>query len=668
MVNSNIYNDTFELDQINGNLILSKNSNLYEEANILLNISAIDTRKLFKTNYVTVNLTINSAKNHILSSLEPKYFVELTSESDLARDVFMLNNKKHFLIFDPKLGLNKLLYEIKYVESSTSSYSEMDLFYVDIMSGKLWMSNECLQSKIVKIFKIHILCSDVNDKLINKLITINLELKLQDSDVIISRYDQNYAEEEVENQVETFYFEIDLERLKQMGQLNIGKLPIKYELNSVRLINNKNEDESFNLAIKNDGTLILNIVNRNNLFDVNNANFILKKMSFILKNQNIKTYFIYLKYYHETISEFDRNVYTYQIDEDYSTFYSIRQIIKPTKKLIGSLKSNCKDFESTSIKLSNFNDKFKLIRNNRNSLDLISTQYLDYELKQSFHFDVLAVCKLNQTYEYLMTTKIDIYLNNVNDNLPKFLNPITSGEIFKKLIMYQPNQTYFITQLKTIDIDLTPKYSAIKYMLFKNDINADDSKCLTLKNSFDIDLNEVDGSIRLYTHHDLTKTDLSRCLFSFDLKVIAFNYLDEDEEQVKVKCKNTICFMNDLISFRLEIDMRFGQNYLNTQIHKEIVLNDLYEMKPIRIEKLDTMSLKECKLNNHEIPRDKFYFNVQNNLFHFYERNSNSSKNFINKMLECKLIDNNVQIHQQYVWLKLNFTLKKQSLLDSNEK
>ena len=678
------YSNLFELDTIKGHLSIQPKQTIDREAlaelvkpdedgkvRLLLNISAVDARKLFKTAYATLSLNILDLNDNKPEFKSEKYFIEI-DENEMSKV-----EDKYVLVFNEKAvdldaGENSSLnYDL------LSATSDLNLFFVEKSNGKIWMSsqifNRGLNSSRIDAYKLFVMCKD-NGRPYFKYTTIELNIKLNlyayDR---FEKFDLDSAPPQhssigmfLDQQMQDVYlFEFDMSRLTHLGQLNLGKLPIRFANTTQIVPSSASPTNKFDLysslAIQNDGGLILYL--KASLRDEFDFSFVEKKFSMIVNENQYKTVKIYLRPLARANEpfKFDKSLAEFNINEDVSNdYYSIRQN-KKYKRSIGVLNTSCKtnsyiqaklvDFELANLNGLKLDDLFQLeLDENESSLNLIAVENLDYEFEANYEFHVLAKCRLNQnwnnTIDYLISTRVRVNLIDLNDNKPRFTNPVASNQlVYKKLNMDQDREEaelHLLTTLSAFDIDRSAKYSTIKYLIQENSLKTQ-SSCDKLKLSLFV--NETNGE--LYFKIETSDSSMSRCLIEYDLKAIAYNYLDKSSD------------VSESVRFKLVVDLRNMNNFPLTI--KQLEFIDANSTNSIRVNYdsnkiMDLMSIQECTVNH--IPSFMFYyFSLSNGLFYFHHRIENS---FDKLKIECKLVETGLNVNgfddrsdKIYMWLEL---------------
>ncbi|CAF0722547.1 unnamed protein product [Brachionus calyciflorus] len=641
IVSNSINENMFDLDPVNGHLSILPGFDIDREKlieklkmdkiKIILNISASDSKKIFRQNFLQVSLNLLDVNDNEPIYSRPEYEIELNENNLSEIKTIVLNSKKFYFIFnetakDLDQGENSSLdYDLISIKSK-NKYDFFNLFYVEKLNGKIWISEEIFdlnRTEQFKIFNLEIMCKD-NGRPTFKFNFINLNLK-----IVFKSHDtfNGLNSLEKKSEINGFYFELDLDCLTQIGQITLGKIPLRLKNGFLQIKLENFYERFFNLTLNSDGSLILNL-NENylsNKFSLKSINFLETSIDYLNTESEAKKLKLLINFSNKKNFKFDNENYKFYFDEN------------EVEKLIGNLETNCPNLSEPEIIGENLNKNFKVLKNEK-SIEIWNKRPLDRELNEKYEFLVISKCTKDE-FEFLMTSKVLILLNDKNDNKPKFINPFRNESTFHKVLSYvdlTQDEDLFISKIEAFDLDKTD--IKLKYMLNKISLNSNCQGMFNLR----LNLNQVNGELTISNLY--TDSIFSHCQFNYDILITTFN--QNNSESIKFYIKIDLYGTN----------LIFQKNFLiqNYSIYK-INFTDEYL--------LDLFYIEQCWINNFEA-KDILNTYLDNRIFYFYPKNEFNETSIHYEEIECKL--SSTEINTQYLnpWLIVKFKQEEEDMLN----
>lgn len=135
-----------------------------------------------------------------------------------------------------------------------------------------------------------------------------------------------------------------------------------------------------------------------------------------------------------------------------------------------------------------------------------------------------------------MSTRLRIIIEDKNDHLPRFIQPVRElNQTFEFSLAYSKLDDYALVQLKASDLDASDKFALVKYSIVDNRLveRHNPSWCVDLVN-LTIYLDETNGWLYVgrsgNVNADLASNSRRWCEVEFRLRAVAVNYMAEDNE------------------------------------------------------------------------------------------------------------------------------------------
>ncbi|RNA31535.1 hypothetical protein BpHYR1_033202 [Brachionus plicatilis] len=619
---SNIEDDIFDLDPIGGHLVIKAGVCLdralwtsklkTNKVVFMLNVSAFDTKKLFKSNHMQIRVDLMDSNDNESRFSKLEYDIDIYQNQLKHFRSMTKNSQKYFLIFsqsvhdfDHEHKLSNLDYAIVDVRLDNKFFNS-HFFFMENTNGNLWLDEKIFHTNnLAHIFNVKIMVKEsARPEVKFSFIKLNLKIVKNSFDV--------YNGEPLANEIDertNYYFEVDLECLAQVGQLKIGHVYLKLLRGFLNINLEEFYQRFFNLTLSEDGSLSLSL-NENfssNKQHLKSVNFIETFFSFSTAESKSKEAAIFIQLNNQG-AEFDQKNYHLYLNENLNSI------------LIANLTSKCSQLSAAQI--IGFGQKFKAISKN-NLIELWAMEEMDAEVEELIEFLVIAKCKKNN-HDYLISTTIHLHINDLNDNYPHFVNPPSSGFTFHKILSYsdvQNNEDILLTYIQAYDSDRSNLDT--KYSLNRTSLKIS-SSCQELF-KIRLNLNKINGELSVSNLY--TESSFRHCQFYYEIEISA-----SDSE----KKQNLVFFV--------KIDL-FGPDLL---FYKQIAENET--IFKVEFESIDYFEIENCWVNDLHA-RDLMFYFVKEDYFYFYSKNKSLN---INKF-ECELTSSIVKSQHSVPWLVIEF-------------
>lgn len=622
---SNIEDDIFDLDSVNGHLAIRAGVSLdrefwasklkVDQIKFLINISIFDTNKLFRSNSIRICVNLIDLNDNEPRYPRQEYNIDVNENQLSYLNSMLIDNQNFFLIFnqsaqDSDYGNNSHLnYIIVDVKLDNKPFNS-ELFYLEKFNGKLWLNSKIFDNfNFVKFFNVKLMVKDnAMSEFKHSFVSLNIKIVKNLFEIL------NGNRVDLTNKVDkkqSYYFEADLECLTKIGQLKIGFIYLKIAKGYFNIKLSEKYSQFFNLTLGSDGSLSLSL----------NENYIQNKQKLQRLNY-IETLFLYLNAEFETKAmeifiQFNKKNF-HQFDQNNYDLY-LNENLNPS--LIANLTS-VKCMELSQARIIGFGQKFSVI-SKKKSIELWTRQKLDAEIEQKIEITVIAKCNRNNQ-DYLIATNVNIYINDLNDNYPVFVNPPTNNFVLHTILDYsdiKKDQDILLTYIQALDTDVSN--SSIKYSLNSTSLKIS-SNCQELF-KIRLNLNKLNGELSVSNLY--TESSFRHCQFYYEIQILA-----SDSKNIQK------------LSFFVKIDL-FGPDLV---FFKQI--GDKETTYRISFESIEFFQIEKCWVNGLDASYLVSYF-LQQNTIYFYSNNPSLDV----EKFECKLGSSVIKNKNLNSWLMLEF-------------
>ena len=171
---------------------------------------------------------------------------------------------------------------------------------------------------------------------------------------------------------------------------------------------------------------------------------------------------------------------------------------------------------------------------------------------------------MKNSYKEFLT--IEKYLNSFRNGFSLNFNFYSNVNLFlnSRVLIESENSLIYLNSNKR-RLEFYLQNELITWIGFNNFYNSTKVNKFVIRikqNNSYLSLNDSEGSLHVTISDESSNSNsYFKCNFNYDVKVIAYNYLDDnqtEENANNLACKNTICFMNEIVSFKVKLEVNLN--------------------------------------------------------------------------------------------------------------